>query len=692
MTRILRFCSVCALALTVAAQPAVSAVQTAPATPATTDVVVNMRGVDIREVAEQISRLTGRTLVLDPNVSGVVTVVSAQPLSSAGVWELFLSVLRTYGFAAVRSGSVWRIVPQAGVAQNGSASNGVRGDSSQAVVTRLIRLRNLPSDQAVRALRPLINSFGALEAVASPNAIVVTDYADNVRRVELIAQSLDNGGGEEFASIRLEYASAEEVATSLTALLGQEGGARIAADGRSNTLLVRGDAREIAQARSVVVALDRPGGASPVTRVVRLRNADAEGVVEIIRGLMGGEPSATNPVSRSLRQTGLASLSASGRSAATAAAATQTAGLSSTPAAQGGGEATSPRGFSLDDVTVQPASELNAIVMRGAPATVQMLEDLIAELDIRRPQVTIEAAIVEITGELGERLGVQIAAGGAVPLEGVAGGTSFSPAGAPLSTVLSVLGVPGSQAIGEGLNLAAGSRGDFGLLLQALSQTSSANLLSTPSVTVLDNQPAEIVVGQNVPFRTGAFATEGNSFNPFTTISREDVGVTLRVTPRVHDGDVVRLEVSQEVSSLVNAGVIGAADLITNRRSIQTTVLADDGQTITLGGLITDDTLDAQGKVPVLGDLPGVGLLFRSRRDTSTRRTLFIFLRPTVHRDAASVQALARDRYDRLRGAEGAIQDPPVLDLRARPTLEPGVDVTIEPPPVIPFGPADPQP
>lgn len=664
MTRISRLCTASLIALLLVSQPASGLAQASP--PVSGDVVVNMRGVDIREVAEQISRLTGRTLVLDPNVTGVVTVVSAQPLTSNGVWDLFLSVLRTYGFAAVRSGNVWRIVPQATVVQNGAAPDS-GASSNQQVVTRLIRLRNMPSDQAVRALRPLVNSFGNVEAVTEPNAIVVTDYADNVRRVQLLAQSLDSGGGSSFVTLPLEHASAEDVARALGDLLGQDvGGARVTADARSNTVLIRGQSEDIAQARSIVAALDRPGGTSPTTRVVRLRNADAENVVEIIRGLMGAEPTATNPVSRSLRQTGLASLSSASRD--------DTSASPSVSRQSPQGEAPQQRGFSLGDVTVQTASELNAVVMRGSPATIEMLSDLINELDLRRPQVTIEAAIVEITGDLGEQLGIQLAAGGAVPGDGVTGGTSFSSSGTPLSAILTALAVPGGSALSEGLNLAAGSRGDFGILLQALSRTTSANLLSTPSVTVLDNQEAEIVVGQNVPFRTGAFATEGNSFNPFTTISREDVGVTLRVTPRVHDGDVVRLEVSQEVSSLVSGNIAGAADLVTNRRSIQTTVLADDGQTIVLGGLITDDRQAGDSKVPGLGDLPGVGGLFRARRDSQTRRTLFIFLRPTILRSAEDVRRNTQERYERLRQAEAGPTPLPPHQSPEPLRLEPDVD------------------
>lgn len=676
MNRQFRFGMTCLLSLALAVPSTTAATQVVTSQgPVTSDVVINMRGVDIRDVAEQIARITGRTIVLDPNVSGQVTVVSAQPLSSAGVWDLFQSVLRSSGYGVVRNGAVWRIVPQATVIQN-NASGG--DGSSQQIVTRLIRLRNLPSAEAARALRPLVAQFGSLEAVTEPNAVVVTDYADNVRRIEQIARSLDGGGGDSFQSLPLTHASAEEVAEAMRQLFGEEaGGARIAGDARSNTVILRGSPQEIAQARTIVAALDRPGGASPVTRVVRLRHADAEGLVEIVRGLMGGEPTATNAVSRSLRggATGLAGLSASRANA------TQlSSGASTAPAADSGGSAPTSRGFALNDVTVQAASELNAVVMRGSPATVGMLEDLIRELDIRRPQVVIEAAIVEVTGELGEQLGIQLAAGGAVPATGIGGGTSFTTVGNSLGTILTALGVPGGNVLSEGLNLAIGREGEFGLLLQALSRTSSANLLSTPSVTVLDNEPAEIVVGQNVPFRTGSFAPDGDVTNPFTTISREDVGVTLRVTPRVHDGDVVRLEVTQEVSSLVNGNVPGAADLVTNRRSITTTVLADNGETITLGGLITDDELTSVGKVPVLGDLPGIGGLFRSRRTSQTRRTLFIFLRTTILRDVEDVRIDSRENYDRLRDAEAAAPMPGVM-LEPPPPPPPPVPVPGSVPP-----------
>ena len=678
MTKFLRLTTTSVLALSLAAGPVgtASMAQTvAPAPVAMQDVVINMRGADIKDVAEQVSRITGRTLVLDPQVQGQVNVVSAEPLSRNGVWELFLSVLRTSGFAAVRSGNLWRVVPQATVVQSGASETGA-ATSNQQIVTRLVRLRNLPSDQAVRALRPLVSSFGAIEALTEPNAVVVTDYAENIRRVQELAATLDQGGGTSFDSIALRHASATEVAASVSALLGSDaGGPRVTADERSNVLLIRGDAADLAQARSIVAALDTPGGATPVTRVVRLRNSDAESITEIVRGLLGGEPSATNPVARSLRgNTGLASLSASNRDTAAMAASALTSGAGASTAPAESGPAARPDGFTLDGVTVQASPELNAVVMRGPPATVDMLEDVISQLDLRRAQVKIEVAIVEITGELGEQIGVQLGLGGAVPDDGVIGGTGFSNAGTDLGTVLTALGYPAGRLLGAGLSLAAGSEGDFGLLLQAVGTNNAANLLSSPSITVLDNEAAEIVVGQNVPFRTGSFATDGNSTNPFTTISREDVGLTLRVVPRVHEGGVVRLEVSQEISSLVPTAIIGAADLVTNRRSLQTSALADDGETIVLGGLVTDDRQTANSQVPGLGSLPVIGNLFRSRRDSQTRRTLFIFLKPTILRDSASVALDAQDAYDRLRRSEPARLDPTRPEPIARdPRLQPEV-------------------
>ncbi len=295
---------------------------------------------------------------------------------------------------------------------------------------------------------------------------------------------------------------------------------------------------------------------------------------------------------------------------------------------------------------------MNAIIARGPPAFLAEIDALIAELDVRRPQVLIEAAIVEITGDTAEQLGIQFGVGDTAPEGGIVA-SSFSGVGPSLKSILATLGVPASVALAsEGLTAGISAGDEFGILIQALAQSSKANLLSTPRLTTLDNQAAEIVVGQNVPFRTGSFATAGNTVNPFTTIEREDVGLTMRVIPQIHQGEVVRLEISQEISSLVNANVAGAADLITNRRSIQTTVLADNGETIMLGGLITDDRLSSESQVPVLGDIPLMGKLFGSERQSRSKQTLFVYLRPTILRNRADVAQQSQGSFDRVRAAE----------------------------------------
>ena len=667
------------IALAVALSSVAATAQTAAPVPRAriSDVIVNMRDVEIAQVAEQVSRITGRTLILDPAVKGTVNVVSAEPLSPDGVWDLFRSVLRVYGFAAVRSGAAWRIIPQAAAIQGGAiAAAGPNAARAADIVSRVIPLRNLPSDAAVRVFRPLVASFGSVEALVSPNAIVVTDYAENVRRIERLAAQIDGGGGSAFESLSLRYASAKDVGAAVTRILGDgttPGSPKVAVDERSNTVLVRGDARALAEARRMAALLDKAGGATPTTRVFRLNFADAESITNVLRGLTGQPPAANNAVARSLSRA-RSTLGAGATGTGSSGLANSINGLAqnggpvlptATGAASGTGAAA---GVETDDLSIQSAPELNAIVVRGTPAVIATIAGLIDQLDVRRPQVLIEAAIAEVTSDVAEQLGVQFGAGKAAVIGGVSGGTSFTNSGLSLGSIVSAL-LPGTgAALSTGLSIAGGSVGNFSVLVQALGSSSKANLLSTPSIATLDNEPAEIVVGQNVPFRTGSYGTAGNTLTPFTTIERQDVGLTLRVVPRIHEGDSIRLEVSQEVSSLVGA-VTGAADLITNRRSIQTTVLADNGDTIVLGGLISDDRTTVKSQVPVLGDIPVLGNLFKSRQTERVKRTLFVFLRPTILRDRASIVAAADAKYARLRAQEAGdperslLLHPPALRL-----------------------------
>ncbi len=643
----------------------------AQSAPGAADVVVNMRAVEISDVAEQISRITGRTLILDPAVKGTVNVTSAEPLSVDGVWDLFQSVLRVHGFAAVKSGRSWRIIPQASAIRDAGSGGRL---NAQDVTTRMVRLHNISGEQAARVFRPLVAQFGSIEAMTSPNAIIVTDYAENVRRIEQLARALDNGGGGRFDSISLRYANAKDVAAAIQGVFGdgsQTGGPRVVADERSNMVLLRGEPNLISEARRLAATIDKPGAGVPITRMIRLNNGDAESVTAVLQGVLGEQGSVTNPVAKAVAG-GRASIgrtttpSRSGSTSALGSAASSLGGLAETaaaaPSSSGPSADSTAKGFSTPDLTVQPAPELNAIVLRGTPAAIAEVEPLISQLDVRRPQVLIEAVIVEISGDEAESLAVQLGVGAAALNRGDGAATSFTSPGVSLSTILGAIGAPAAVAVLPNRGSASISFGDnFSVLLQAIGQSTRANLLSTPSITTLDNEPAEIVVGQNVPFRTGSFTTDGNSLNPFTTIERQDVGLTLRVVPRIHQGNVVRLEVAQEVSSLV-AAVTGAADLITNRRSIQTTVLADDGQTIVLGGLMSDDRTRVKSQVPILGDIPIAGELFKSRRESQLKRTLFVFLKPTVLRDQAAAKAVTDAKYARTRYDEAMLgKHPPLL-------------------------------
>lgn len=648
------------------------------------DIVVNMRGVEIADVADQISRLTGRTLILDPAVKGSVTVTSATPLTSAGVWELFLSVLRANGFAAVRSGRAWRIVPAGNAVRDGGVSS--RSASGQELVTRMIRLANVPSAEAARVVRPLVASFGSVEPLAQPNAVVVTDYADNVRRVEAILRSLDgNGSGMTFATITLRNGSAPEVAQALQTVLGDaaSGGARVAADARSNTVIVRGSPAAVADARRMAASLDAPGGATPMTRVFRLNYADAESVTDVLRGILGQEAGTNNPVARSLsgRQSSYRSpagvlgglIASGGTSPAQTAAAAASAAATAQQAQLGQQQEATPQGFSTPEITVQPSPDINAVVVRGTPSAIAAIEGLITDLDVRRPQVLIEAAIAEITGEEAEALAVQLGTSGAVLSQVEGAGTSFGTAGPSLGAILTALGVPAGSILGQGLtgNVAIGN--DFSILVQALGTSSKSNLLSTPQITTLDNKVGEFIVAQEVPFITGSILTDSSNVTPYTSVERKDVGITLKVLPRINAGDTIRLEVVQEASSIAATQLSQATDLITNRRAINTTVLADNGQTIVLGGLTSDDYGQIKSQVPILGDIPIIGELFKGRRETRAKRTLFIFLKPTILRNGEDAAAIAKAKYARLRAEELDLNSPSNLllkPLQPRLTLE----------------------
>ena len=626
--------------------------------------VINLRDTDIRVLSEQVSQITGRSLILEPSVSGSVTVISAQPLTQAGVWDLYQSVLRVQGFAAVRAGDIWRVIPQPEVREAGGKLGDGTGTGRFDVVTRIVRLENFPAATAVAALGPLVASFGYIEALPETNSFVITDTAENADRIEAIARNLDEGDGSQLSTIPVHNGDAQAIAASLNKVLGSESGGlamRVAIDAGNGVILVRGTPEMTDRVRLLVEDLDRPGRQPPqlvqVTRVYRLRFADAVRMASVLRGVLGlrGEATVTSPVAGALTQT--TDTVSSGNQASGGNQTDQTTTETTDTAMvdrdnQVTFDPSTVSSLNGENISIQPAIELNAVVIRARAQVQDDMARLVAELDQRRPQVLIEAAIAEISGDIAEQLGVQLGFGDAATNQTFAA-TSFPEGGLAMKNILTLLGVPIAPAVAStGLSIGLSTADEYGLLIQALSQSTKANLLSTPSVTTLDNQEARILVGQNVPFRTGSYSLDGNAQNPFDTIERQDIGVILKVIPQVSQGDTVQLNVSQEVSSISNQTVPDAADIITNRRLIQTTVVADNAGTIVLGGLITDDRTSNKSGIPGLGDIPFFGHFFSSTAEGANRRVLFVFLRPTILRTRNEVGRVASERFQRLRSIE----------------------------------------
>ncbi|MBX9754493.1 MAG: type II secretion system secretin GspD [Pseudomonadaceae bacterium] len=583
---------------------------------------INLKEADIREFIDQVAEITGETFVVDPRVKGQVTVLSKTALSLADVYALFLSVMATHGFSVVTEGDQSRIIPNAEAkaeANNGQAS-------PDKLETRVIQVQQGSVAELIPLIRPLVPQYGHLAAVTSANALIISDRSGNIDRIETLVKQLDQKSSNDYSVVNLQHAWVMDAAEMLNnaMLRGQAkgtGSSQVIADARTNRLILLGPPAARAKLVAMAQLMDTPTTRSANTRVIRLRHNDAKTLAETL-----------GKISEGLKTPG-----------------SDTAG--SKP----------------QDILIRADESLNALVLYAEPEIVTTLEEIVRQLDVPRAQVMVEAAIVEISGDISQAVGVQWAVDTRDGSGGSAiGGSNFNNAGISIGTALTALkskvippNLPDGAIVGLG-----GS--DFGVLITALSANSNINLLSTPSLLTLDNQKAEILVGQNVPFQTGSYTTDAaGAGNPFTTIERQDVGVKLKVTPHINDGATLRLEIDQEISSLapLTTTTAGASDLITNKRSIKSTVQADDGQIIVLGGLIQDDVTQSESKVPLLGDIPWLGALFRSSKDVHTKRNLMVFLRPTIVRDSAGMAAISGKKYSDIRilGDKGAEKIPNTL-------------------------------
>jgi general secretion pathway protein D len=586
---------------------------------------INLKDAQIRDFIDQVADITGETFIVDPRVKGQVTVVSKKPLNLGEIYQLFLSVMATHGFTVITQDNQARIVPNA----EAKAEADVGRASADRLETRMIQVQHTSANELIPLLRPLVPQYGHMAAVTNANAVIISDRSANIDRIEDLIRQLDQKGSSDYSVLNLQYAWVMDAAEVLRSALqrgepkGVSTGAQIIADARTNRLIILGPPGARSKLVALAKSLDTPTTRSANTRVIRLRHNDAKALAETLGELSEGLK---------------------------------------TP------EGESTASAKPQNILIRADESLNALVLLAEPDLVATLEDIVRQLDVPRAQVMVEAAIVEISGDISDALGVQWAVD-ARGRRGGLGGVNFGNTGLSVGTVLRALQSddPIDVPLPDGAIIGVGTD-NFGALITALSSNSNSNLLSTPSLLTLDNQKAEILVGQNVPFQTGSYTTDASGAgNPFTTIERKDIGVTLKVTPHINEGATLRLVVEQEISSIAPSSGLNAqaVDLVTNKRSIKSTILAEDGQVIVLGGLIQDDVTRTDSKVPLLGDIPVLGRLFRSTRDTHIKRNLMVFLKPTVVRDAAGLAALSGKKYgdihiiDRNGRRSGALPDSP---------------------------------
>lgn len=623
-------------------------------------VTLNLRDADIEALIATVSEATGKNFIVDPRVKAKVNLISAKPMPPDELYNVFLSVLQVHGYAAVAKGEVIKITPDVNAKQDGVEVGGVSAArGADELVTEVVTLRHVQAAPLLTALRQLMPQQAALSVHPESNSLILTDRAGNVARMKDILQRVDHPGSDEIETIRLTHASATDIVKTLTQLRSRSGArgaaaaggapgagdggvtASFAADERTNSVLLSGDKTEREKLRAVVVYLDTPMERAGNTQVFYLKYARAREMVPILQG-------SNRPVAREGSTTGLSSSSGMSSGFASSSSTSIGSSLGSSGTVNAGTVGIGGR----QDAVVIADEATNALVITAPPNVMRELESIIQQLDIRRAQVLVEAIIAEVSDDFSRKLGVQMAAYSAKS-QGPIGVSTFN---GLLSAIASAATNPVAAvgSLGDGLNMGIGDfngRGtDFGVLISALAGDANNNILSTPSLLTLDNQEASIVVGKNVPILTGSYASTGTATTatPFQTVSREDIGVKLKVKPSISPEGAVRLELEQEVSS-IDTTASSSAGLITNKRNVKTAVLAQDGDVVVLGGLIDETVNDQESKVPGLGDIPLLGELFKYRSTARQKRNLMIFIRPAVLRDRAAASRYTADKYNAFR-------------------------------------------
>ena len=631
---------------------------------------VNLQDADIKAFINEVATITDQNFVLDPRINGNVTVISNKALSRDEIYQLFLSVMQVNGIAAIDSGTTIKLVPDNVAKQSGVAVD-LRSDSvGEALATRVIYLTNTQAAEVLGVIRPLMPQSAHAAAVPGVNALVLSDRADSLNQLTSLIRDLDSNVNDSLQVIPLRHVDAERMMELISALVASAGSGqaqgsnnqlKVIADTSSDRLLVKGSPEMIAKVKEMVNQLDTtPTRRLSGLRVFRLKYASAGHIADMLRGLLANQSINSAGATSSLESASLNDSSSTGATL-TNESSGSTTNNATTSATSGANSSSTGTGVGGRPFSIIADETQNAVIVNAAPELMFEIEDAVNQLDSRRAQVLIQAAIVEVSGDDATQLGVQWALGnansgyGVVNFNNVGASATALAAAALGGGAASISAAAGSIAgaligIGDSSKDSQGNTQFYGAILQALDSSTSANLLSMPSILTLDNEKASILVGQNVPFVTGSFTTSGNdSSNPFQTIDRQDIGINLNVIPHIGDNGTVRLEVSQEVSSVVPGSTGNASGLITNKSLINTTILADDQQTIALGGLMRENSTTRQQKVPGLGNVPVIGRLFRSDNDTTQKSNLIIFLQPTILRDGRAVASVTERKFNQMR-------------------------------------------
>ncbi|RJF97571.1 type II secretion system secretin GspD [Noviherbaspirillum saxi] len=649
--------------------------------PSSNQATLNFVGADIESVIKAIGHYTRTTFIIDPRVKGTINLVSEKPVSKPQALQMLASSLRLQGFAMVKSDGVTKVVPEADAKlQAGPIQAGeVRGDQ---IATQIFRLNYESAPNLVQVLRPLISPNNTINVNPGNNSIVITDYADNLKRLGRIIAALDSPAVGDLDVVPIRFAVATDIAVLANRLLeqsgpvagGDAGRVSVLADNRTNSVIIRAPSAARANlAKSLIAKLDQQTAQPGNVHVVYLRNADAVRLAQTLRAVVASDPSAQGGAAQQPPQQQQAQAVSPGQQAQLGQGALSQSQPTPTALPTGGAG-----GF----IQADPAT--NALIITASEAVYRNLRTVIDQLDARRAQIYVESLIVEVSADRAAEFGIQWAglSGDVTSSYRIGGATGFTTQGGGNNLISQAVSKATNNTLlppGNGLNLGIfrqinGSL-TLGALARALESEGNANILSMPNLITLDNEEARIIVGQNVPFVTGQFTTAasggGAGINPFQTIERKDVGLSLRVRPQVSEGGTVKMAIYQETSNIQPTS--NASDIITNKRSIETNVLVDDGQIIVLGGLIEDRVTDGNEQVPVLGDIPIVGNLFKYRSRTGKKTNLMVFLKPTVLRSNEQSVSVTGDRYEYIRNVQGNSQSTDSLLLRqvTTPVLPP---------------------